>query len=112
MEQEVKKVEQETVKAEPETKKKGRKVMTAEEKAAAAKVRAEKKAKEDNLRPAVIVQYQEVEVDTAELIEKAKAAFKAEKKRTRITDLKLYVKPEDKAAYYVINDKFNGKVDF
>lgn len=95
-----------------ETKKRGRKTMTEEEKAAAAKLRAEKKAKEDNLRPAVIVQYQEVEVNTAELIEQAKAAFKAEKKRTRITDMQLYVKPEERAAYYVINETYTGKVEF
>lgn len=67
---------------EQEVKKRGRKTMTEEEKAAAAKFRAEKKAKEDNLRPAVIIQYQAIEANTADLIEQAMAAFKAEKKRT------------------------------
>ena len=36
----------------------------------------------------------------------------AEKKRTPITDLKLYVKPEERVAYYVVNEKFNGSVSF
>ena len=46
--------------------------------------------------------------------EKAAAAAEraAERKRTRITDLKLYVKPEEHIAYYVVNEKFNGKISF
>lgn len=46
------------------------------------------------------------------LVEAAKADFHAERKRTRITDLKLYVKPEEHIAYYVVNEKFNGKISF
>ena len=46
------------------------------------------------------------------LVEVAKADFKQTKKRTPITDLKLYVKPEEHTAYYVINEKFNGSVAF
>lgn len=99
--------------AEPEIKKKGgRKPMTAEEKAAAAKVRAESKAKADNLKPMVIVQFQGSEVELDTLVEAAKTAFRQEKKRTPITDLKLYVKPEERTAYYVVNEKFNGSVSY
>jgi len=90
----------------------GRKPMTAEEKAAAAKARAESKAKADSLKPTVIVQFQGAEVDMDALVEAAKADFRQEKKRTPITDLKLYVKPEERMAYYVINEKFNGSVSF
>lgn len=98
---------------EPEVKKKGgRRPMTAEEKAAAAKARAESKAKAENLKPAVIVQFQGSEVELDTLVEAAKADFRQEKKRTPITDLKLYVKPEERTAYYVINEKFNGSVSF
>ena len=32
--------------------------------------------------------------------------------RAPITDLKLYVKPEERVAYYVVNEKFNGSVSF
>lgn len=99
--------------AEPETKKKvGRKPMTAEEKASAAKARAESKAKADSLKPTVIVQYQGSEVDLDTLVEAAKADFRQTKKRTPITDLKLYVKPEERVAYYVINEKFNGSISY
>ena len=98
---------------EPEAKKKGgRKPMTAEEKAAAAKARAESKAKANSLKPAVIVQFQDSEVELDTLVEAAKADFRQEKKRTPITDLKLYVKPEERTAYYVVNEKFNGSVSF
>ena len=87
--------------AEPEAKKKGgRKPMTAEEKVAAAKARAESKAKADNLKPTVIVQFQGTDVDLNTLVEAAKADFRQAKKRTLITDLKLYVKPEERMAYY------------
>lgn len=90
----------------------GRKPMTAEEKAAAAKARAESKAKADNLKPTVIVQFQGSEVDLDTLVEAAKADFRQAKKRTPITDLKLYVKPEERMAYYVVNEKHNGSVSY
>ncbi len=90
----------------------GRKPMTAEEKAAAAKARAESKAKADGLKPTVVVQFQGAEVDLDTLVEAAKADFRQTKKRTPITDLKLYVKPEERTAYYVVNEKFNGSVSF
>ena len=90
----------------------GRKPMSAEEKAAAAKARAELKAKADGLKPTVIVQFQGAEVDMDTLVEAAKADFRQTKKRTPITDLKLYVKPEERMAYYVANEKHNGSVTY
>ena len=99
--------------AEPAAKRKGgRKPMTPEEKAAAAKARAESKAKADSLKPIVIMQFQGSEVELDALMETAKADFRQEKKRTPITDLKLYVKPEERTAYYVVNEKFNGSVSY
>lgn len=99
--------------AEPEVKKKGgRKPMSAEEKASAAKARAESRANADSLKPTVIVQFQGSEVELDSLVEAAKADFRQAKKRTPITDLKLYVKPEERTAYYVINEKFNGSLSF
>lgn len=90
----------------------GRQPMSPEKKEAAARARAEKKAMADKLQPAYILQYQDREVTLDELAEAAKAAFKAEKKRTPVTELKIYVKPEEHAAYYVVNDSFSGKLDF
>ena len=60
----------------------------------------------------VYVQFQDTEVEVGALMEAARAAFREVKKRTAINDMKLYIKPEEKAAYYVINEKFAGKVDY
>ena len=93
-------------------KKPGRQPMTPEEKAAAAKARAEEKAKADNLKPEVYVQFQESETSINSLVEAAQADFHKTKKRTLVTAMKLYVKPEDHMAYYVINGSHKGKVLF
>lgn len=93
-------------------KKPGRKPMTPEEKKSAAKVRAVEKEKAANLKPELFIQYQGEEIDLSALIEAAKADFHSAKKRTLVTGLKLYVKPEEHAAYYVINEKNEGKISF
>lgn len=93
-------------------KKPGRKPMTAAEKEAAAKARAAEKAKAENLKPTVIVQFQGNDVDMAALVEAAKADFHQAKKRALVTDMKLYVKPEERTAYYVINGEYTGSVSY
>jgi len=46
------------------------------------------------------------------VIEKAKNEFVAEGHRaSSIKSLQVYLKPEEFAAYYVINQKFAGRVD-
>lgn len=86
--------------------------MTAEKRAAAARARAESKAKADSLKSVFILQYQGSDVDLSALAEAAKVNFKQVKKRTPITDLKLYFKPEEHMAYYVINEKYNGSISY
>ena len=93
-------------------KKPGRQPMTQEEKTAAAKARAEEKAKADNLKPEVFVQFQESDTAVDALVEAAKADFHKTKKRTLVTAMKLYVKPEEHMAYYVINEGHEGKISF
>ena len=93
-------------------KKPGRQPMTPKEKATAAKIRAEEKARADNLKPEVLVQFQENEASIDVLVEAAKADFHKTKKRTLVTAMKLYVKPEESMAYYVINEIYEGKVAF
>ena len=96
---------------EPKIKKKpGRKPMTEAQKAAAAKERAALKKAAENMKPELILQYQENEIDVAALVETVKAEFKAAHKRTLITGLKLYLKPEEGAAYYVVNETETGKI--
>lgn len=90
----------------------GRKPMSAEEKAAAAKARADIKVKADNLKPVCVVQFQGSDIDLSDLVESAKSDFHKEKKRTPITDLKLYIKPEERTAYYVVNEKHTGSISY
>ena len=88
----------------------GRKPQTPEEKEAAAKLRAAEKAKADNLKPELVLQYQGTETDLSALAEAVKAEFRSAHKWTLVTGLKLYIKPEDQTAYYVINETFEGKL--
>ena len=95
-----------------ERRKPGPKPLTEAQKKEKAKLRAEEIKKAENMVPVLILQYQGADLDLQELVEKAKAMFKEQHKRTRITDMKIYLKPEDHAAYYVINDSFDGKVAY
>lgn len=95
-----------------EKRKPGRKPMTAEEKAAAAKLRNAEKEKASNLKPEIFIQFQGAQTDLNELTELARADFRAQKKRTHITSLSLYIKPEEHTAYYVVNEKYEGKISF
>ena len=81
--------------------------------AKAAKTAKEAKpAKKEPVKPEIIVQYQNSEVDTAAVEERVKAQFVAEgHKAGFIRKLNIYIKPEEYSAYYVINDKFSGRVD-
>lgn len=73
---------------------------------------AAKKAAKEVLKPEITVQYQNLEVTTEVVEERVKAQFAAEGHRVgTIKKLNIYVKPEEYAAYYVINDKFTGRVD-
>ena len=71
-----------------------------------------KKAVKEELKPEVFIQYQGREAVVADAIEKAKEAYVAEGHRvSSIKSLQVYLKPEEYAAYYVINQKFAGRVD-
>ncbi len=98
--------------AEATTKKKGnRGPMSEASKKLMLERRAATKKLADNLVPDVYVQYQDWEHSVAEIVEDAKNAFRQEKKRAYITSMKVYIKPEERAAYYVINDK-TGKLEY
>lgn len=74
--------------------------------------KAAKAAKKEPVKPEIIVQYQNSEVDTAAIEERVKTQFVAEgHKAGFIRKLNIYIKPEEYSAYYVINDKFSGRVD-
>lgn len=61
----------------------------------------------------IIIQSGGSEWNLSALKETAIAAYTAEgHRRGRISKLTLYVKPEDRKVYYVVNDKITGSVDF
>lgn len=112
----VKKAE-ETVKKAEETAKKAETTVKAAAKTTAKKAtkKAAKKtakAEKKELVPEVFVQFDGNEDVVANVIERAKEAFTADGHRaSSIKSLKVYLKPEEYAAYYVINDTYAGKVN-
>ncbi|SFG03037.1 hypothetical protein SAMN04487761_10229 [Lachnospiraceae bacterium C7] len=60
----------------------------------------------------IIVQYQNCEINIELVEEHVKAQFMSEgHKASEFKNTKIYVKPEEYSAYYVVNDKFSGRVD-
>lgn len=99
-------------KQEPDKKPAAAEKKPAAEKKSTTRARKESKPKADSLKPVVVLQFQGAEVDLDALVEAAKADFRQAKKRTPITELKLYVKPEERMAYYVVNEKHNGSIAY
>ena len=81
-------------------------------KAPAKKAAAKTTAKKEAVKSQYIVQYQNNEVELEKIEERVKAQFVSEgHKAGTIKKINVYVKPEEYSAYYVINDKFSGRVD-
>ena len=69
-------------------------------------------AKKEEVKPEVFVQFQGQEAVVEDVIEKAKKQFTEEGHRvSTIKTIQVYLKPEEYAAYYVINQKYTGRVD-
>lgn len=78
----------------------------------AKKTAAKTTAKKEAVKSQYIVQYQNNEVELEKIEERVKAQFVSEgHKAGTIKKINVYVKPEEYSAYYVINDKFSGRVD-
>ena len=60
----------------------------------------------------IAVQFNGQETVVDAVVAKAKAAYEADGHRaSSIKELQVYLKPEESAAYYVINKKYAGRVD-
>lgn len=91
--------------AKVEKKKPGRKPGTTKSKPA-------KAAKKEEAAVEIYVQYGPGESSVQAVVEKIKAEYVEQGHRaSSIKSLKVYLKPEDSAAYYVINDKVAGRVN-
>lgn len=60
----------------------------------------------------VIIQAYGLEISESEIIAKIKEKWVAEGNLVKsIKSLVMYVKPEEKKVYYIINDTINGNID-
>ena len=83
------------------------------EKAKKATTRKTSKKKPEMTKSAVL-QFGGEDFKVDEIIANAQAAFKAENKRKAISDIKVYIKPEERAAYYVVTSgesEYAGRID-
>ena len=61
----------------------------------------------------VFIQYSDHEIRTTDLVERAKADFYSRgNKPGDIDQSQIYIKPADNAAYYVVNHKETGRIEF
>ena len=61
----------------------------------------------------VYVQFLGKEIYAKDVLENVKKIWTEEmgKKEKDLKDVKIYIKPEDAMAYYVINDEFSGSIE-
>ena len=90
-------------------KKAATKTVKAAEKVTEKKTTAKKTAENKN---ELFVQFAGLEFSYDDLLEKVKADYNAQtgKKATATSAIKIYLKPEEKMVYYVVNEKFLGSV--
>lgn len=104
-----------------ETKKQAEVVAEETKNATAAAKKTVKKAttrkpakKKAEMTQSAVLQFGGEDFKIDEIIANAQAAFKAENKRKTITDIKVYIKPEERAAYYVVtsgDSEYAGRID-
>lgn len=80
------------------------------EKKTPAKKSAPKSEKPVVKKETVFVQFAGKEINMDTIVESARADFKANH-TGNVRKLEIYVKPEEHAAYYVVNSKTTGKID-
>lgn len=69
-------------------------------------------SKQETLTPEIYVQYRDSEAAMDEVVEKVKAQYAIDSEgNANIKSMRVYIKPEDLAAYYVINEDESGKVN-
>lgn len=60
----------------------------------------------------IILEFQGSQIPVKDIIDMAKKSWKnSGNKISDLKDMRLYVKPEENAVYYVFNDSVDGKLD-
>mgnify|MGYP001074413526 FL=1 len=82
-------------------------------KKAAAKVKKTAvKAVKEKVQPKEILEFYEHNADLNAVVDRVKSIYVADGHReSSIKSMQVYIKPEENSAYYVINDKINGRID-
>lgn len=87
-------------------------VAKAGKKAAAKVKKTTAKAVKEKVQPKLILEFNEYSADLTAVTEKVKGIYVADGHReSSIKSLEIYLKPFENSAYYVINDKINGRID-
>ena len=95
----------------PAAEKSAKKPAAKEKTAAKAEDKAAKTAKTAaSPKETVKLQFGSDEYDLAEIKKAVEADYKG-KFKGRVKSVEIYVKPEDRAAYYVVNSDFSDKID-
>lgn len=59
----------------------------------------------------IILQFGENEVPLADISKKVRKSYKKSGNEAELKDVKIYVKPEENKAYYVVNGEASGSVE-
>ncbi len=86
-----------------------KKATSTAKKAASTAKKAASSAKKATEKVTAYVEFGGKQISTAEIADKVRAAYKAEGNKAVIKSIEIYVKPEENAAYYVVNGKAEGK---
>ena len=69
------------------------------------------KSKDNGVKYEVLIQYDGLESNLSEIYERVKNTYVADGHDIEtFKEIKLYIKPQDFTAYYVVNDDYSGKV--
>lgn len=91
-----------------------KKASTATKKAATTAKKAATTAAKKAKKEVVVTSFVEFagnQYDVENILDNVKKDFKAKNKSKALEDLKVYIKPEEGAAYYVANSDYPGRVD-
>lgn len=106
------KAPEDTAKAEKAAKKATATKKAATKTTTAKKTATKKKAEEkETMTNHVFIQTNYSEIVADDVIKKALEAYKAEGNKAKVNNINVYIKPEENAAYYVVNDTVAGRVD-
>ena len=86
-----------------------KKSSASESSAASKTTAAAKKTADTEIKESVFVEYGGSQVDIKTVIDNIKAAYSAEGSSEPVKTVDVYIKPEENAAYYVVNGNSDGK---